>query len=107
MSSARKPAAGAAFLIGFGLTFAGGALGLVLGFAASDAVAQAGEGTRRRKCGRERELFEHSVRAGESLRRLAARYATTEADLLERNPALDGLHMVIGPEGEPHPERWL
>jgi len=63
---------------------------LVLGFASSRGIAQAGEGARRRSCGRERELFEHAVRPGESLRRLAARYATTEADLLKRNPALDG-----------------
>lgn len=39
-------------------------------------------------CGGGRRLYEHTVRSGEQLRTIASRYATTEKDLLKRNPRL-------------------
>ncbi|MDH5673890.1 MAG: penicillin-insensitive murein endopeptidase [Myxococcales bacterium] len=42
------------------------------------------------RCGRDRRIYGHSVKRGESLPKIAARYATTEADLLKRNASLKG-----------------
>lgn len=43
-----------------------------------------------RPCGGGQRLYDHRVRSGEQLRGLATRYATTEKDLLKRNPSLRG-----------------
>lgn len=41
-----------------------------------------------------------------ALQRRESRGPHRRSDHPLRNPALDGLHMVIGPDGEPRPERW-
>ncbi len=42
-----------------------------------------------------------------ALRRRESRGPHRRADHPLREPALDSVHMVIGPDGEPRPERWL
>jgi len=44
--------------------------------------------------------------AGAALERRESRGPHRRADHPLRDPELDGVHMVIGPDGDPRPERW-